>query len=58
MSVTTKGANTMIARNCMTDALEIVLAWDIPDRAMAHALNAQADFLAELPSDELCYCPY
>ena len=34
------------------DAIETVLAWDLPDEALADAVQAQASLMAGLPPDE------
>jgi hypothetical protein len=39
--------------NYLTDALEIVSAWDVPDEQLADTVNAQAKLMAGIPSDEI-----
>ncbi|MGB7815375.1 MAG: hypothetical protein WBL28_03385 [Methylotenera sp.] len=39
-------------QNYLTDALETVLAWDLPDESLPHALISQAQLLSGLDSDE------
>jgi hypothetical protein len=36
------------------DALELVLAWDLPDDALAEAANQQAKLMAGLYPDDRC----
>ena len=38
--------------SCLTDAIEIVSGWDLPDAEFADAVNAQAKLMAGVPSDE------
>ena len=37
----------------ITEALELVSAWDIPDEDLADAVNAQARLMAGINPDEL-----
>lgn len=36
------------------DAIETVLAWDLPDEAFADALNTQASLMARLNPEDGC----
>ena len=36
----------------ITEAIETVSAWDIPDEELAEAVNAQARLMAGVPPDE------
>ena len=42
--------------SCLTDAIEIVNTWDLPEVEFAAALNAQAKLMSGVPSDEP-WCP-
>ena len=37
----------------VTEAIEMVSAWDIPDEELADAINAQARLMAGVPPDDL-----
>ena len=39
--------------NYLTDALEIVSAWDIPDEDFAQTVNDQAKLMAGVPPEEI-----
>jgi hypothetical protein len=38
------------------DAIETVLAWDLPDEVFADAVQSQAGLMAGIPPEET-YCP-
>jgi len=38
-------------RNYLLDAIDTVLAWDIPDEALSEAISAQAGLMAGFGSD-------
>jgi hypothetical protein len=38
------------------DAIEAVLAWDLPDELLSDAVQAQASLMAGIPPEE-AYCP-
>jgi len=42
----------MHTEDFITNALELVSAWDIPDEELADAVNAQARLMAGIPPDE------
>ena len=39
-------------QNFLLDAIDAVLAWDLPDESFADAVNAQAGLMAGINSDE------
>jgi len=39
-------------RDCLSDALDLVSAWDIPDEDFARAVNDQARLMAGVRPDE------
>jgi hypothetical protein len=41
-----EGVNIVHYQNLMTDVIEVVLGWDLPDVALADAVKAQAGFMA------------
>jgi hypothetical protein len=43
----------MIFEDCLSAALDTVLAWDLPDDACAEAVAVQACLLAGLVADEI-----
>jgi len=43
----------MYYQDYLTDALELVSAWDIPDEDFAQAVNDQAKLMAGMNPDEL-----
>ncbi len=44
----------MSAENYLFDALETVLAWDMPDELLPLTLQSQAGLMAGLPYEEAC----
>jgi hypothetical protein len=40
-------------QNYLIDAVNDVIAWDIPDEALAEAVNAQANLMAKINPDEM-----
>ena len=56
-SFTSKGEIHMHYQDCLTEALELVSAWDIPDEQFADAVNAQARLMAGINPDELWETP-
>ncbi|MEW6119223.1 MAG: hypothetical protein AB1593_03945 [Pseudomonadota bacterium] len=46
----------MPAENCLIDALEVVLTWDLPEELLPLALPAQAGLLAGIPYEDLDCC--
>ncbi|PTQ79771.1 hypothetical protein [Nitrosomonas ureae] len=40
-------------QNYLIDAVNEVIAWDIPDEALAEAVNAQACLMAKINPDEM-----
>jgi hypothetical protein len=43
----------MNMRNYLIDAIDVVLAWDLPDDALANAAIAQAGLMARISPDAL-----
>jgi hypothetical protein len=46
----------MSAENYLFDALESVLAWDMPDELLPLTLQSQAGLMAGIPYDEVSCC--
>jgi len=46
----------MSAENYLFNALETVLAWDMPDELLPLTLQSQAGLLAGIPYDEVGCC--
>ena len=46
----------MYQQSHFLDAIETVLAWDLPDEVFADAVQAQASLMAGIPPEET-YCP-
>ncbi len=43
----------MTYQNCLIDAIDVVLAWDIPEEAFADAVNVQAGFMARVNPEDI-----
>ena len=49
----------MSYRNCMIDAIDVVLSWDISEEAFADSVQIQASLIARIdPEDISGYCPH
>lgn len=46
----------MMTENYLFDALDTVLAWDMPDELLPITLQSQAGLMAGIPNDELDCC--
>lgn len=42
----------MDMQNFLMDAVEQILAWDVPEDSFTNAVNAQASFMAHVDPDE------
>ncbi len=40
-------------QNCLIDAIDVVLAWDIPEEAFADAVQAQAGLMALVNPEDI-----
>ena len=40
-------------QDCLTDAIEMVTAWDIPDEEFAQVVNDQAKLMSGIPAEEI-----
>jgi hypothetical protein len=43
----------MLYENHILDALEMVMAWELPEEDLADAINDQAKLMAGIPPDEI-----
>lgn len=42
-------------QNCLLDAVDTVLAWDLPEEDFSDAVNAQACLMANIDPDEMLW---
>ena len=42
----------MSYEDCVLDALELVMAWDLPEEDLADAVNEQAKLMAGVPPED------
>jgi len=40
-------------QNCLIDAIDVVLAWDLPEESFAEAVTVQASLMARIDPEEI-----
>ena len=40
-------------QSCLIDAIDVVLAWDLPDELLAEAVTVQAGLMARITPDDI-----
>ena len=43
----------MTFQNCLIDAIDVVLAWDLPDELLAETVTVQAGLMARIAPDDI-----